>query len=224
LRQALQRADRQHSCFNIFLGLHCSSADFGFGEEALHLTRCRQARSEHSGGDPQRSLITLLAPSLRDPSFAPPGKGTLIVHMPARFADHAHWATGPGLERGADYRKLKGEIADILLDRVEATFAPGLREQIAVMEIATPITYWRYTGNIEGSISGIMPTGRNIRARVAHQQTPVKRLLLGGHCAAYGGGVPMAVRSAANAALIVLHDLAPAAYAELKGVMTGSKA
>jgi prolycopene isomerase len=224
LRRALQQADRQHSCFNVFLGLDCDPSAFGLGEEALHLTRSEQRRCEHSGGDPQRSLITLLAPSLRDPSLAPPGQGTMIVHMPARFADHDHWATGPDRERGAGYRQLKTEIADILLDRVAAAVAPRLREHIVVKEIATPITYWRYTGNLHGSISGVMPTGRNIRAGVAHQKTPVKRLLLGGHCAVYGGGVPMAVRSGANAALIVLHDLNHAGYRELKGVMTGTKA
>lgn len=221
LLQAVQQAELYHSYFSIYLGLDCSPAALGFGEEALHLTRSDVSRAEHSGGDPQRSLISVLAPSLRDPSLAPAGKGTLTVHCPARLDDRQQWRTGPGYSRGDDYRALKQEVAQILLDRIEAGFAPGLRRHIEVIEIATPVTYWRYTGNSCGSIMGAKPTARNIRAGVAHMRTPVPGLLIGGHCAEYGGGVPMAVKAGANASLIVLQQRNPAAYAALKAVLQG---
>jgi prolycopene isomerase len=83
------------------------------------------------------------------------------------------------------------------------------------------MTYWRYTSNTKGSISGTKPTGRNIRAGVAHCQTPVKHLLVGGHCGEYGGGVPMAVKAAANASLIVMKMLAPNSYREFRNLLNG---
>lgn len=220
LLKAVKQAELYHSCFSIFLGLDCHPSLLGFGEESLNLTRSDVSRADHSSGDPHRSHITVLAPSILDPSLAPPGKGTLIIHCPAHIDYQNNWQTGEGLARGKDYRALKKEVADILLDRVEADFSPGLRQHIEVMEIATPVTYWRYTGNTHGTFSGAKPTGKNIRAGVAHHQTPVQKLLLGGHCAEYGGGVPIAVKAAANACLIVLKDMNPEGYIRLKSIMT----
>jgi len=219
LLKALQQAEIYHSCFSIFLGLDCDPTVLGFGGEAVNLTRSGLQRAEHSGGDPHKTIITVLSPSVLDPTLAPPGKGTLIIHCPAYLDYQEQWRTGEGLSRGEGYQTAKQEFAEILLDRLEADCIPGLRQHIEVMEIATPVTYWRYTGNSMGSISGVKPTVRNVRAGVAHYQTPVKRLLLGGHCGEYGGGVPMAVRAAANASLIVLKELDPQAYLRLKAVV-----
>jgi phytoene dehydrogenase-like protein len=101
--------------------------------------------------------------------------------------------------------------------------APELRKHIEVMEIATPMTYWRYTGNTKGSISAAKPTFKNIYSGVAHHQTPVKNLLVGGHCGEYGGGVPIAVKSGMNASLIVLKALAPSAYLHLRAMLSEHK-
>ena len=220
--KGLHNADLYNSYFSIFLGLACDPTVLGFGEETLHLTRSDVTRAEQSGGDPQLTLITINAPSLRDPSLAPSGKGTLTIHCPAYLEDAGQWRTGAGLERGEAYRRYKETFANILLDRVEASVAPGLRQHIEVMEIATPVTYWRYTGNTKGSISGAKPTGKNIRAGIAHCQTPVRNLLVGGHCGEYGGGVPMAVKAGTNASLIVMKELAPSNYRQLRDVLNGS--
>ncbi|NTV13532.1 MAG: NAD(P)/FAD-dependent oxidoreductase [Desulfobulbaceae bacterium] len=219
LLKALRQAEIYHSCFSIFLGLDCDPVALGFGGEAVNLTRSGLERPEHSGGDPHKTIITVLSPSVLDPTLAPPGKGTLIIHCPAYLDYQEQWRTGAGLARGEAYQAAKKEFAEILLDRLEATCVPGLRQHIEVMEIATPVTYLRYTGNAMGSISGVKPTVRNVRAGVAHYQTPVRRLLLGGHCGEYGGGVPMAVRAAANASLIVLKEMRPQAYEHLKSVI-----
>jgi len=220
LHKALEESDIYHSVFCIFLGIDCDPTALGFGEEALNLVRDDVKGKDHSGGDPRLSVITVLAPSILDPSLAPQGKGTLIIHCPAYLDFQKNWQTGEGLTRGKEYLALKKEYADILLDRIETTFAPGLRQHIEVMEIATPITYWRYTGNTMGTICGVKPTAKNIRAGVAHHQTAVKRLLIGGHCAEYGGGVPIAVKAAANASLIVLKEMNRKEYSRLKAVMS----
>ena len=221
LRRAQRNAEVYYSNFSVFLGLDCDPATLGFDEEILHLTRDDVARKDQFGGDPRKTALTVLAPSVRDPSVAPRGKGTLTIHCPAYMHDHDHWRTGEGLQRGNAYRALKREFADILIDRVDEAFAPGLRDHIEVLETATPVTYWRYSGNRDGSLMGTRPTGKNIRARLARSRTPVKGLLLAGHWAEYGGGVPMAVKSAANATLIVLRGEKPDAYERLRDVMDG---
>jgi prolycopene isomerase len=221
LRRALNNADIYPSSFSIFLGLDCDPASLGFEEEILHLITNNVSRGDHTSGDPHRTIIVVVAPSLRDPSLAPKGKGTLIIHCPAYIDYQDNWRTGEGLTRGEAYKTLKREFADILLDRIEDTFAPGLKKHIEVMEIATPVTYRRYSGNVKGTIMGVKPTFKNVRAGVAHCKTPVKNLLLGGHCAEYGGGVPIAVKAGANASLIVMKEKKKAEYERLKHVMDG---
>ncbi|HBT82797.1 MAG TPA: hypothetical protein DEB35_04975 [Desulfuromonas sp.] len=76
----MRAADLYSSYFSVYLGLDCSPAELGFGEEAIHLTRADVPRAEQSGGDPARTMIAINAPSLRDSSLAPPGKGTLTIH------------------------------------------------------------------------------------------------------------------------------------------------
>jgi prolycopene isomerase len=221
LRKVLRDADLYYSNFSIFIGLDCDTTSLGFNEEVLCLTRDDVSQKDHSGGDPHKTSLIIIAPSVRDPSLAPKGKGMITIHCPAYMDYEDNWKTDEGLKRGEAYRILKREFADILIDRVENTFAPGLRKHIEVMEIATPVTYWRYTGNRKGSIMGASPTNKNIRAKLAHYRTPIKNLLLAGHWAEYGGGVPIAMRAGTNTSLMVLKDMNRAEYEKLKTVMDG---
>ncbi len=221
LLRRLADADLYYSCVMLFCGLSCSPEQLGLGEEMIRLTRDGLPREAHASGDPATTALLLLAPSARDGTLAPPGKSTLTIQCPAFFDQHERWQTGPGLIRGKAYRTCKRAFADTLLDRVERQLLPGLRQRIEVLEIGTPITLWRYSANRAGSIMGGRPTDRNIRARIAHYRTPLRRLLLAGHWAEYGGGVPMAVKAAANTSLLVLERERPEAFRALAGVMDG---
>lgn len=220
-RALLRRADLYHSSFTLYLGIDCGAETLGFGEELVSLARSGVPRDAHRSGAPDQSLITIVAPSLRDPTLAPEGKGTLMIQCPTYFEHEHTWGTGPGLHRGERYRALKDAFIETLLDRIEQGMALALRDHVEVSEAATPITYHRYTGNTRGTIMGAKPTGRNIRSGVAGYRTPLKNLLVGGQCAEYGGGVPMAVKAAANASLMVLSALLPSSGEDLKAVMDG---
>ncbi|MEI6563254.1 MAG: acyl-CoA dehydratase activase-related protein [bacterium] len=221
LRTAVRTADLYYSNFSVFLGLDCDPATLGFGEEMLYLTKDGVSREEQYGGDPEKTALTIMAPSVRDPSVAPPGKGTLTIHCPAILSRYDTWHTEEGRKRGADYKAFKTQFAETLIRRVEEEFAPGLRSHIEVMEAATPVTYWRYTGNAEGSIMGTRPTGKNIRALVSRCKTPVKNLFVAGHWADYGGGVPVAMQTGANAALLILNERKHPARQALKALLDG---
>ena len=65
---------------------------------------------------------------------------------------------------------------------------------------------------------GAKPGMKNMRAKVAHYQTPVSNLFLGGHWAEYGGGVPGAVRAAANTSMLICKDKSPGFFEILKNV------
>jgi prolycopene isomerase len=220
----VREADLYDSHLSVFLGLDCPAQELGFGEELTFLTRDDVTRAEHAASDPHKAAITVLAPSVRDPTLAPPGRGTLTLHCAARMEYGNAWQTGEGRERGPAYRQFKREYADVLLERVARQLAPELKRHVVFQDVATPVTFWRYTGNREGVIMAARPTGRNIRRRVARYRTPVGNLLVGGQWAEYGGGVPLAVKAAANASLLILAETRPDAHAALCDVMDAKAA
>lgn len=225
LKDALRDAKLYSSSLTVSLALDCTAEDLGFGEEMIYLAQSGLTRDQHSSGDPHTTDISILAPSLRDKSMAPEGCGTLTLYIPAFFEQEDNWRTEVNengeLVRGEAYKKLKQEYADIIIDRVELLVAPNLRKHIVYCDIATPITHWRYSGNRDGTMMGARPGKENMQAKVAHYGTPVRNLTLGGHWAELGGGVPVAVKAAANAALIVMQRLDPKKATVLADYMDG---
>ncbi len=218
LLDKLGRAELYDSSVTLSLGLDCPAQQLGFGQEMIYLSRDGVTRQELNGGDPHKSGLSILAPTVRDPSMAPEGKGTLTVYCPATLEYGNYWRTEDGLKRGAAYKTFKQDYAKVVLDRVEATMAPGLQDHIAHLDVATPVTHLRYTGNKGGSIMAARPSKANIQARIAHYKTPVKNLLLSGHWAEYGGGVPIATKAGTNAALMVLKQEDRQAFKDLARV------
>ncbi|MEK2495355.1 NAD(P)/FAD-dependent oxidoreductase [Kitasatospora purpeofusca] len=78
--------------------------------------------------------------------FAPSG-ATHVSLMTLQYGDH--WAKIPP----ADYARTKFAYAQTLLDRVEAV-APGIRDAIEEVDVATPLTMARYLGHPGGAIYG----------------------------------------------------------------------
>lgn len=217
--KALGKADLYPSSFTVFLGLDCDPAEFGFGEEVLNLTIENPLRADHTNGTAETSIIMLIAPSVRDPSMAPKGKGTLMIQCPAWFDYQNNWETGPGFERGEAYQSVKKRYADRVLQRIEDAVAPGLRDHVEIMSTASPITYWRYTRNEKGATMGIKPCRKNIAAKLSSFRTPVANVWVGGHGAEVGGGIPMAVNAGANACLAILKEAGLDGCEELEKVM-----
>jgi prolycopene isomerase len=223
LKKKLRKAELYSSSITISLALDCPAESLGFNEELIHLVDENQPFDCQSSGDPNRSEISIIAPSMRDKSLAPQNRGTLTLYMPA-FMDYSNeWETkldayGKRV-RGEAYQQLKRQVADILIARVEKKLAPGLRAHIIFYEVATPVTHWRYTGNKNGTMMGARPGRENMKNKISHYRTPVKNLLIGGHWAELGGGVPIAAKAGANASLLILKKEKPAAFKLLSGYM-----
>ena len=204
----LKQAEIYSSSVTISIALDCPAEDLGFNEELVHIVNESASFDEHISGDPLTTEISILAPSLRDKSMAPEGQGTLTLFMPAYMDYRNHWMTekdeNGNYIRGEAYKKLKTEIAEKIIARVEEKCAPGLKSHILFYDVATPVTHYRYTGNKNGTMMGAKPGKENMQNKVARYHTPVKNLLLGGHWAELGGGVPIAVKAGTNATLLIL--------------------
>lgn len=225
LLDKLRSAELYASSLTISIALDCPPSELGFGEEMVHLSSAKVSRDDHSCGDPQKSEIIILAPSQRDKSLAPEGCGTLTLFMPALMGQHDEWCTEKDDEgnyvRGIAYKQNKVKLAEAVMDRVAREVAPELRKHILFYDVATPVTHWRYTGNKGGTMMGARPGKKNMQSKVAHYRTPIKNLLLGGHWAELGGGVPIATKAGANAALLIFKEEHKAAYKALAGYMDG---
>ena len=207
MKAKLRAAKLYSSSVTVSIALDCPAEDLGFDEEMIYIS-LEGTRDEQGSGNPEKCGISILAPSQRDKSMAPEGKGTLTLYIEAAMDYMNNWRTEKdergNFIRGEEYVKLKNEVAEKLIKRVESKLGIELKKHILFYEVATPVTHHRYTGNKNGTMMGARPGRENMQAKVAHYQTPVENLILSGHWAELGGGVPIAVRSGANAALLVL--------------------
>ena len=208
----IRRADLYDSAVTISLGLNRPARDFGVGEEMIYLTKDDLPRAEQDGGDPRDARITLLSSASADPSLAPPGKGTLTIYLPAKLSLYDGWHTAEGFSKTAAYRELKQQYADTVIKRIEHALMPGLRDSIEVCDVASPVTYLRYTGNRDGTIMGTRMSFKNLLRGVSGYQSPVRNVLIGGQWAEYSGGIPTAIRAGANAAMMILKRESPDAF------------
>jgi len=83
-----------------------------------------------------------------DPAMADPGKSALTVWAEANFD---HWKCLRKDE--ARYAAEKDRIGQEVVAALDRRF-PGLAADVEVVDVATPTTYERYTGNWRGSIHG----------------------------------------------------------------------
>ncbi len=225
IKQKLKDAVLYSSSVTVSIALDCPPGELGFNEELIHLSSETVPRGQHCDGDPHKSEISILAPSLRDKTLAPEGQGTLVLFMPAYMDYENEWKTEKDEKgahiRGTEYKDLKHSIAEVLIQRVNDHIAPKLREHILFYDVATPVTHNRYTGNRNGTMMGAKPGRQNMQNKVAKYHTPVKNLLISGHWAELGGGVPIAVKSGTNAALLVLQKENKGAFKVLANYMDG---
>lgn len=212
----LNKAEMYDSSFTIHVALNCEAALLGFNEEMIFISKQDVSYEDHTGGDPHKTEILVLAPSFRDNTLAPSGKGTITIFMPALQHHQNYWgaekdASGNWV-RGEAYKKKKEEVANILIQRVSEKLQIDLLSHIEFYEAATPFTHERYSGNRHGTMMGTRPGKINYQLKVANYKTPFKNVLIGGHWAELGGGVPIAAKAGFNAALEIIRQTKPDAF------------
>ncbi|ARI51097.1 FAD-dependent oxidoreductase [Streptomyces sp. S8] len=126
-----------------FVGLR---GDFDPGEahSTTHLLTDEDGR--RLPGALQNSLV-VQARSRYSDGFAPPGRS--VLHC-TYFSDYAYWKELRTRSR-REYRGRKHEVADFVRTFLEHRH-PGINDRIDLVDIASPATTHRYTGNHNGSI------------------------------------------------------------------------
>ncbi len=132
-----------------------------------------------------------------DPSLAPPGKACLTVSFPSDYDAWADLAQDPGA-----YRAEKRRLTEELVAGLEGRF-PGLAQGLEMWDVATPLTFQRYTGNWRGSFQGWLATPETLSMRVPKELPGLERFQMAGHWLEPGGGLSAAALSGRNAVQIL---------------------
>jgi phytoene dehydrogenase-like protein len=130
-------AERQDMSVHVSFGVHHDLANEPHAPLVLFLERPVTVMQQEL----DRLDIEL---SSHDPSMAPEGSGVIKVVLNSAFRYWEELRETP--ER---YEEEKRRVAETIAGALESRF-PGFREQVDVVDVATPVTFARYTGSWHG--------------------------------------------------------------------------
>jgi phytoene dehydrogenase-like protein len=125
-----------------------------------------------------------------DPNLAPEGKTAMNVMIPTSYE---YWKAL--YDEGADHERYEAEkqrVALQVIHRLEQRF-PGLEARVEMADVATPVTFERYTGNWQGSFEGWLPTPQNVTRQIPKTLPDLENFYMVGQWVQAGGGLPSGV-------------------------------
>lgn len=147
----------------------------------------------------RRPVMTVMTPSVVDPTLAPPG-----MHLISIFAQHAPYSL-----RGRSWDEARDDLYETVLETLDE-YVPDLRECIVHKQVLTPLDYERIFDLPHGHIHHCELTADQIFFRrpvkkYGGYNTPIADLYQCGASVHPGGGVTGVPGH--NAAQVVLHKL-----------------
>ena len=112
-----------------------------------------------------------------DPSLA---KDNKFVAGLIQLQPYSYWTkfeAAYNAKNKEEYNKEKDRLASMLIKRAERIF-PALSKHIEVIEISTPLTLKRYTGNFDGALYGWANTTKQFSPMGREMKIPIKNLYL----------------------------------------------
>jgi len=132
-----------------------------------------------------------------DPSLAPEGKTVLRVKL---NSDYDYWKKLR--EDPERYEAEKEQIADKVIALLDQRF-PGLAAQVEMRDVATPVTFERYTGNWRGSIMGWEGTTETNSMSMSKTLPGLGNFYMAGHWVTPPGGTNPVAMSGRNVTQII---------------------
>lgn len=198
----LSSMDKTVSAVQVYLGLKVPAKDLGMSQFMFSINSTynhEEAFKRCVAGDYDGCSFAIVDHARVDSSLVTEGRGSLVIMT---FDSYQNWR---GLKND-DYRAKKEEVAQKLIKRAEQ-YLPGLSNYIEVMEVATPLTFERYSLSPEGSIYGFAQTILQSGINRLPLNTKVKGLFLTGAWTKPGHGVHGCFISGIDAADLVLKSL-----------------
>jgi phytoene dehydrogenase-like protein len=135
-----------------------------------------------------------------DPSLAPAGKTVISVSL---YTQNGEYWINLRESDPASYEEKKGTLSQRIIEILDQKFGE-IKGRLEQASIATPATFQRYTNNWRGSIQGWLPQKKIISASPVQQElSGLKNFYLAGHWTMPGGGLPVAIKSARDVAMMI---------------------
>jgi phytoene dehydrogenase-like protein len=135
-----------------------------------------------------------------DPTMAPEGKTSVYSFFEA---DGEYWLRLREEDR-EKYKAEKARIGDAVVRALDRRY-PGLAAQVEMIDVATPATTVRYTGNWRASFEGWQPTGDYLMKSLPKRLPGLDDLYMVGQWVQPGGGLPTGVMTAREVQQIICH-------------------
>jgi phytoene dehydrogenase-like protein len=135
-----------------------------------------------------------------DPQLAPEGKCVVILTL---SSDYDRWAKLR--EDPEQYAAEKDAACEAVLDALEQRI-PGIREKVEMRDVATPVTWERYTGNWRGSYEGWLPSGKSLMMQMKKRLPGLDGFHMIGQWTTPGGGLPRAVSSGRHVVQVICKE------------------
>jgi phytoene dehydrogenase-like protein len=121
-----------------------------------------------------------------DPTFAPPGKTAVTCFLPT--SNYACWRDLRKNDFLA-YRSEKHRVSEAVIEVLQRR-VPGLRTAVETVDVSTPATVLRYTGNWKGSMEGwLLAPGVGLSS-LPTKLPGLRRFRMVGQWVSPGGGLP----------------------------------
>ncbi len=137
-----------------------------------------------------------------DPTFAPAGKTAAICFFPTY--NHEYWTSLRAQDK-AGYDREKERIARTIMEIFEERF-PAAKGRIEEVDVATPATVIRYTGNWKGSMEGWLMTPATGFRQLPRVFLGLKDFYIVGQQVSPGGGLPAGLMTARNVSQMICRD------------------
>lgn len=184
---------RAPSWFQLYLGVDAAVIPENF--YVHHILVDRWKEYDRPGG-----TIYFSAPSILDPSLAPPGKHTVHAFITAEAEEWEQFRTC-----GDAYRETKESLASSVISRIEQIL-PGLSKAVELKVLASPLTHERYLNRFKGSYGPLLREGQNILQK-PQNTTPVRNLYAVGDSTFPGQGVIAVTYSGVSCASYISRKL-----------------
>jgi phytoene desaturase len=151
----------------------------------------------HGDALPDDFSLYLHAPTVTDPSLAPPGDSAFYVLSPVPHLGHAP----------LDWDRLAPEYADRILGSLEQRVLPGLRSRLAVRRWFTPRDFQRELNAFHGAAFSLAPLLTQSAWFRPHNRDPrIPGLYLVGAGTHPGAGLPGVINSAKATVELIARD------------------
>jgi ferredoxin-NADP reductase len=191
------------SSFNVYMGLDRTIEELGIDTHEIAVNTTYdfdvQYKDMLAGPDGEVATVFVTAFNVADPDFSPPG--TSIVSLTILGSAKPWLELSP-----SEYVDAKNGLADKAITMAEKVI-PDLRNCIEEIEVSTPLTNIRYTGNIGGTIYGTEQTPLNISTMRHPNRGPLKGLYFAGAWIREGGGFEPCIESGLFASEAILEDM-----------------